>query len=201
MQWWWPSPFNVIRIDPKNLMRLSSFEACLMFVVLQDKVDVFRLPVAYILDQEREQLIKRKPSFVSFIERYTTNYEVELSKRGNIIISVKIIKGNKDILLGYHDGKVKPDRITGLFYKKGDSFFVDDSVTLEIEFVMMDMNSQEYKKFREIDRLYGDIDGYLSFLAKIKVYLILETGLDINSADSLLYNLLEIERSKIEKSV
>jgi len=204
--WWWPSIYNCIRIDPNEVVKLSSFEGCILYVLSQN-TPLHPDTLQYLSEQEFQALNKDKPRYVSCSKRCRVSSERSITRFGDVIISVKIIEGDKDQMLyttSFHRCEyVSPERIKGLLFQPDVWIFgfpVGNSLELEIECIVLDVNSQDYKKFVKIDMMYreGIMDVYLTYLEKLNVYSILELGLNINVVETLVYNLLEKERTRIE---
>lgn len=204
--WWWPSIYNCIRIDPKDVMKLSSFEGCIVYILSPENTPLHPDTLQYLTEQEIQALNRDKPRYVSCSKRYRVSSERSIVRFGDVIISVKIIEGDKDQMLYttsfYRCEYVSPERIKGLLFQP-DVWIFGNSIELEIECIVLNVNSQEYKKFVKIDMMYreGIMDRFLSYLEKLNVYSILELGLNINVVETLVYNLLEKERTRIETLV
>jgi len=191
---------NIIHVNPKDVMRLSSFGTCINYNVVQDNlIDHGEYPSDLdikIPEEERLELNTRRPRYVSCIYKYTIpqGKDFRLPRVGDIINSIKV-ESDRDIFLWcsrWPDRKVKVCDVRNLSYNYlTDILMTEGPATIEVEWIVLSPNTFEYEMIRWITEKTKDKpDGYLTLLSKIRGYALIELGLNINVVEVLMYNLL-----------
>lgn len=140
---------KALHIDPKDVMKLSSPGACLIYLLAQfDGIDL--PPSIAHTEEERLELNSRKPKYVSFTQtsKFDKNDKM-LTRCGDFLLSMKVIEGDANALFLVHGNKVlQANDINNLGYPCMCEYQGTTPITVISEWIMFYIDSDEYKYSR-----------------------------------------------------
>jgi hypothetical protein len=184
---------NIIYINPGDVMRLSSFEACIFYQCFNGKI----IPEnPFITEEERSKLNAQKPRYVSYVHRQTLPEGGRLDKReGDFILSIKSPDANRNIYLYFSTSteKIKLQKVANLCPLGSADILMASNhpshglMILDVELVVLNAMTDEYdliKKFTAGSGL-NIRGGILSFLAWFRMYTLISLDLKIDVVKTL----------------
>ena len=185
---------NVIYINPKDVMRLSSPQACFLYYVVRSAGIEVPSDTNYLTEEERSELNTRKPRYVSCVYKHEMiRDDFRLPRIADVVMSIKV-EGDQDIFVWSvrSDHRTKAQEVTSLCYSHlGDIMLTGGPANIEVDWIYWDLTSYDYKLVEWVmEKTWGKRLGYLTLLSKIRTYVLIELGLNINVVDMLMYNMI-----------